>query len=58
MSFAATGRLTDLIGGTSEMNAVWSARQTVQSMLDVEAALARATAAHGVIPSTASMPRR
>jgi 3-carboxy-cis,cis-muconate cycloisomerase len=54
MSFAATGRLTDLIGGTSEMNAVWSARQTVQSMLDVEAALARATAAHGVIPSSAA----
>jgi 3-carboxy-cis,cis-muconate cycloisomerase len=53
MSFAAAGRLTDLIGGTSEMNAVWSARQTVQSMLDVEAALARATAAHGVIPAVA-----
>jgi 3-carboxy-cis,cis-muconate cycloisomerase len=53
MSFAATGRLTDLLCGTSEMNAVWSARQTVQSMLDVEAALARATAAHGVIPAGA-----
>jgi 3-carboxy-cis,cis-muconate cycloisomerase len=53
MSFAATGRLTDLICGTPEMNAVWSARQTVQSMLDVEAALARATAAHGVIPAGA-----
>jgi 3-carboxy-cis,cis-muconate cycloisomerase len=53
MSFAAAGRLTDLIGGTGEMNAVWSARQTVQSMLDVEAALARATAAHGVIPAGA-----
>jgi 3-carboxy-cis,cis-muconate cycloisomerase len=53
MSFAATGRLTDLICGTSEMNAVWSARQTVQSMLDVEAALARATAARGAIPDSA-----
>jgi 3-carboxy-cis,cis-muconate cycloisomerase len=53
MSFAATGRLTDLICGTGEMNAVWSARQTVQSMLDVEAALARSTAAHGVIPERA-----
>ncbi|WP_213778509.1 3-carboxy-cis,cis-muconate cycloisomerase [Caballeronia sp. dw_276] len=52
-AFSATGRLTDLICGTHEMNAVWSARQTVQSMLDVEAALARASAVHGVIPANA-----
>ena len=52
-TFSATGRLTDLICGTHEMNAVWSARQTVQSMLDVEAALARASAVHGVIPVNA-----
>jgi 3-carboxy-cis,cis-muconate cycloisomerase len=43
-TFSAAGRLTDLVCGTREMNAVWSARQTVQSMLDVEAALARASA--------------
>jgi 3-carboxy-cis,cis-muconate cycloisomerase len=52
-TFSAAGRLTDLICGTSEMNAVWSARETVQSMLNVEAALARASALHGVIPATA-----
>lgn len=50
------GRLTDLICGTPEMNAVWSMRQSVQSMLDVEAALARACAAHGVIPQQAVAP--
>ncbi|SAL68532.1 3-carboxy-cis,cis-muconate cycloisomerase [Caballeronia telluris] len=50
---AATGRLTDLICGTDAMNAVWSPHATVQAMLDVEAALARASAAHGVIPSSA-----
>jgi 3-carboxy-cis,cis-muconate cycloisomerase len=47
------GRLTDLIVGTAAMNAVWSPAATVQAMLDVEAALARACAAHGVIPSAA-----
>jgi len=52
-TFSAVGRLTDLVCGTREMNAVWSARQTVQSMLDVEAALARASALHGVIPVAA-----
>jgi len=52
-TFSAAGRLTDLICGTAEMNAVWSARETVQSMLDVEAALARASALHGVIPADA-----
>ena len=35
------------------MNAVWSPLATVQRMLDVEAALARASAEHGVIPHEA-----
>ncbi|WP_213303111.1 3-carboxy-cis,cis-muconate cycloisomerase [Paraburkholderia sacchari] len=46
-------RLTSLICGTEPMNAVWSPAATLQRMLDVEAALARASAAHGVIPRTA-----
>jgi 3-carboxy-cis,cis-muconate cycloisomerase len=54
MTFTASGRLTDLLCGTADMNRVWSARQTVQSMLDVEAALARAQAEHGVIPAYAA----
>ncbi|WP_042339080.1 3-carboxy-cis,cis-muconate cycloisomerase [Paraburkholderia ferrariae] len=48
-----TERLTSLICGTEPMNAIWSPRATLQRMLDVEAALARASAAHGVIPQTA-----
>ncbi|SAK53620.1 3-carboxy-cis,cis-muconate cycloisomerase [Caballeronia ptereochthonis] len=51
--FSSTGRLTDLICGNADSNAVWSPRATVQAMLDVEAALARASALHGVIPSSA-----
>jgi 3-carboxy-cis,cis-muconate cycloisomerase len=51
--FEASGRLTDLIFGSGPVNAVWSPRATVQGMLDVEAALARASAAHGVIPRSA-----
>ncbi|WP_244827719.1 3-carboxy-cis,cis-muconate cycloisomerase [Caballeronia sp. TF1N1] len=51
--FASTGRLTDLICGNEAANALWSARATVQAMLDVEAALARASAEHGVIPASA-----
>ncbi|TDV34066.1 3-carboxy-cis,cis-muconate cycloisomerase [Paraburkholderia caballeronis] len=46
-------RLTGLICGTEPMNNVWSSRSTLQRMLDVEAALARASAAHGVIPHAA-----
>ncbi|HLX02813.1 MAG TPA: 3-carboxy-cis,cis-muconate cycloisomerase [Trinickia sp.] len=49
----ASARLTSLICGTQPMNDVWSPRATLQRMLDVEAALARASAAHGVIPRTA-----
>ncbi|WP_233869012.1 3-carboxy-cis,cis-muconate cycloisomerase [Paraburkholderia adhaesiva] len=48
-----TERLTSLICATEPMNAVWSSRATLQRMLDVEAALACASAAHGVIPQAA-----
>jgi len=51
--FASTGRLTDLVCGNAAANEIWSPRATVQAMLDVEAALARASALHGVIPSSA-----
>ncbi|MBC8637442.1 3-carboxy-cis,cis-muconate cycloisomerase [Caballeronia sp. EK] len=51
--FASTGRLTDLVCGNAAANEIWSPRATVQAMLDVEAALARASALHGVIPSGA-----
>jgi len=47
-------RLTGLICGTEPMNHVWSSHTTLQRMLDVEAALARALAAHGVIPADAA----
>ncbi|HEY1608204.1 MAG TPA: 3-carboxy-cis,cis-muconate cycloisomerase, partial [Paraburkholderia sp.] len=46
-------RLTGLICGTEPMNQVWSSRATLQRMLDVEAALTRALAAHAVIPAEA-----
>jgi 3-carboxy-cis,cis-muconate cycloisomerase len=46
-------RLTSQICATEPMNAVWSPHATLQRMLDVEAALARASAAHGVIPEAA-----
>lgn len=49
-------RLTGLICGTQAMNDIWSPRATLQRMLDVEAALARACAAHGVIPPQAVAP--
>ncbi|WP_244813688.1 3-carboxy-cis,cis-muconate cycloisomerase [Caballeronia sp. Lep1P3] len=51
--FESTGRLTDLICGSEAANAIWSPRATVQAMLDVEAALARASAKAGVIPASA-----
>ncbi|MEX3955096.1 3-carboxy-cis,cis-muconate cycloisomerase [Trinickia sp. EG282A] len=47
------GRLTDRLTSTDAMIAVFSPSATVQRMLDVEAALARALAACGVIPATA-----
>ncbi|WP_133646959.1 3-carboxy-cis,cis-muconate cycloisomerase [Paraburkholderia flava] len=48
-----SARLTGLICGTQPMNDIWSPHATLQRMLDVEAALARASAAHRVIPQTA-----
>jgi 3-carboxy-cis,cis-muconate cycloisomerase len=45
------GRLTDGIRGTAPMRALWSAHSTLQAMLDVEAALARSCAAHGIMPA-------
>lgn len=49
----ASARLTGLLCGTQPMNDIWSPRATLQRMLDVEAALARASAAHQVIPQAA-----
>ncbi|SDG07268.1 3-carboxy-cis,cis-muconate cycloisomerase [Paraburkholderia phenazinium] len=49
----ASARLTGLLCGTQPMNDIWSPRATLQKMLDVEAALARASAAHKVIPLAA-----
>jgi 3-carboxy-cis,cis-muconate cycloisomerase len=49
----ASARLTGLLCGTQAMNDIWSPRATLQRMLDVEAALARASAAHQVIPQAA-----
>lgn len=51
-----SARLTSLICGTESLNRIWSPRATVQRMLDVEAALARALAGQHVIPSTAVAP--
>ncbi|PCE23934.1 3-carboxy-cis,cis-muconate cycloisomerase [Paraburkholderia acidicola] len=48
-----SARLTGLICGTQPMNDIWSPRATLQRMLDVEAALARASAVHRVIPQAA-----
>ncbi len=46
-------RMTALIQSTQSMNGVWSTGGTLQAMLDVEAALARSCATHGVIPQEA-----
>ena len=48
--------LTSAISSTEAMQQIFSARSTLQSMLDVEAALARALAAKGVIPVSAVEP--
>lgn len=50
------GRLTDRLTSTDALIAVFSPHATVQRMLDVEAALARALAAVGVIPAGAAGP--
>ncbi|WP_323123226.1 3-carboxy-cis,cis-muconate cycloisomerase [Burkholderia alba] len=51
-----SARLTTLICGTEPLNRIWSPHATLQRMLDVEAALARALAAHRVIPPSAVAP--
>ena len=48
--------LTSAISSTEAMQQIFSARSTLQSMLNVEAALARALAAKGVIPVSAVDP--
>jgi 3-carboxy-cis,cis-muconate cycloisomerase len=48
--------LTSGISSTDTLQAIFSARSTVQRMLDVEAALAHALATAGVIPSAAVDP--
>ncbi|MCQ0031380.1 3-carboxy-cis,cis-muconate cycloisomerase [Burkholderia glumae] len=54
--FEHSARLTSLIGGDAALIRIWSPTATLQRMLDVEAALARALAAHGVIPAAAVAP--
>ena len=54
--FSYDGRLNDRLTSTDAMLAVFSPVSTVQRMLDVEAALARALAAAGVIPADAVAP--
>ncbi|WP_206956082.1 3-carboxy-cis,cis-muconate cycloisomerase [Trinickia acidisoli] len=54
--FAYQGRLNDRLTSTDAMLAVFSPKATVQRMLDVEAALARALAKGGVIPADAVAP--
>lgn len=51
-----SARLTALICGSEPLNRIWSPHATLQRMLDVEAALARALAANGVIPASAVQP--
>ena len=48
--------LTSAISSTEAMQQIFSARSTLQGMLDVEAALARALAAEAVIPLSAVEP--
>jgi 3-carboxy-cis,cis-muconate cycloisomerase len=56
MSFDDGVRLTGALATTPAMAAVFSARSTVQRMLDVESALAQAQADCGVIPASAAAP--
>ncbi|CAJ5092294.1 3-carboxy-cis,cis-muconate cycloisomerase [Burkholderia pseudomallei MSHR7498] len=51
-----SARLTALVCGSEPLNRIWSPHATLQRMLDVEAALARALAANGVIPANAVRP--
>lgn len=54
--FAYEGRLNDRLTSPDAMLAVFAPKATVQRMLDVEAALAHALAAAGVIPADAAAP--
>ena len=54
--FAYEGRLNDRVVSSDAMLSVFAPRSTVQRMLDVEAALARALASAGVIPADALAP--
>ncbi|RDU95806.1 3-carboxy-cis,cis-muconate cycloisomerase [Trinickia dinghuensis] len=54
--FSYQGRLNDRLTSTEPMLAVFAPKATVQRMLDVEAALARALAKAGVIPAEAVAP--
>ena len=51
-----TGRLTDRLYGGRAMLPIWEIDTTLQRMLDVEAALTRASAAAGVVPEAAVDP--
>ncbi|MGI4813104.1 MAG: 3-carboxy-cis,cis-muconate cycloisomerase [Janthinobacterium lividum] len=53
---ALSGRLTDALFSTEAALAIWSPENTVQGMLDVEAALTHASAAAGVVPASAVAP--
>jgi 3-carboxy-cis,cis-muconate cycloisomerase len=54
--FAYAGRLNDRLTSTDAMLTLFAPASTVQRMLDVEAALARALAVAGVIPADAVVP--
>lgn len=54
--FEIEGRITDRLNSTDAMMKIFSARASLQRMLDVEAALARALASAGVIPHEAVGP--
>ncbi|KKB62336.1 3-carboxy-cis,cis-muconate cycloisomerase [Robbsia andropogonis] len=52
----ASGRLTDTLYGGRALLPIWDVEATLQRMLDVEAALTRASAEVGVVPRSAVEP--
>src|SRR6202167_3580516 len=54
MSLPDQPRLLDLLFSTADFLEIFSDRRILQGMLDFEAALARAEAADGIIPSKAA----
>lgn len=54
MSLPDQPRLFDLLFSTGDFLEIFSDRRVLQGMLDFEAALARAEAAHGIIPAAAA----